>query len=458
MEEAKASVKGNLLWRSVALNQKAVIEEVDQALQLAKMNTPMTERAYEFALANLKNLQRFADTYKKAQSVFNTNQKAKDGGKAFGVSLKSVNTRNLDSKVITAGDAIFKKFKLDKAGDLLGEKIIKHMFLVRAMVDPEDVRKLIETEIKHERFVRADILQQLKDADTPEKLLLRPSEQAKAIQAQWAALKNDPKAKSVLKDARLAAIVGVLEALNFAKLARDAQAKGDAKSIFALAASGATIAASMLDVSAVAAKALFSDTSWTYQKLKFYGGMLSGVTSAVVGVVDVLTGIDKNRKGLYGLGTLYWSKGALGLVSGASTIFGAIGYAAPLVSQMTGRAAAGVAVEQLGKKAALIVGLRVLGMTIGAWATVGTIFIHFAIIVLTDDALQEWLEITPFGIKCKTKGAFKTAKQQDDALLKTVFGIDVPEPPKAGPHATYRPYGVSDLGSTAGSGSYPPRP
>ncbi|UXY16958.1 hypothetical protein N8I74_08100 [Chitiniphilus purpureus] len=455
VEEAKASIKGNLLWRSIALNQKAAVEEVDQVLQLAKMNTPMSERAYEFALANLKNLQRFADTYKKAQSVFNTNQKAKDGGKAFGVPLKSVNTRNLDSKVITAGDAIFKQFKLDKAGDLLGEKIIKHMFLVRAMVDPEDVRKLIETEIKHERFVRADILQQLKEADTPEKLLLRPSEQAKAIQAQWAALRKDSKNASVLKDARLAAIVGVLEALNFAKLARDAQAKGDAKSIFALAASGATIAASMLDISSVAAKALFSDTSWTYQKLKFYGGMLSGVTSTVVGIVDVFTGLDKRRKGLYGLSNLYWLKAILGLVSGASTIFGAIGYAAPLVYRMTGRVAAGVAVEQLGKKAAVIVGFRVLGMTIGAWVTVGTIVVHFAIIWLTDDALQEWLELTPFGIKRKEPGAFKTVNKQDDVLLKSVFGIEAPKPAQA---PTHRPYGMPSAGSPTNAGSYPPRP
>ncbi|GAA5784367.1 T6SS effector BTH_I2691 family protein [Chitiniphilus shinanonensis] len=456
VNQAKASVKGNLLWRVIAVNQEGAIDDIDAALQVARMNTPLTTQSFDFALANLKNLQRLADTYKKAQSVANTNAKALRRESAFGVPLKPVNTHDLDKVVISAGDRIFARFKLNQVGDVVGEAVLKHVFLLRAAVDPEDALKLMRTEAAHGRAVRTEILQQLAAADTPEKLILRPGEQAKAIQAQWKALKVKDAANNVFKDARLAAVVGLFEALNFAKLASEAQAKGDAKSVFALAVSGASIAAAMIDVASVGAKALFSDTSWSYQKLKLYGGILSGVTAMAVGVADVVTYTSKKSKQDYGLAYLYLSKALLGMVGGASTIFTSIGYAAPLVQRLTGRAAAGVAVEELGKRAAVIVGARVLGMTIGAWVTVGTLVVHFAIIVLTDDALQEWLELSALGRKRKVAGAFKTAKQQDDALLTTVFGLKLEAPQSATP-PTYRPYGMPSSPS-AGTGNYPPRP
>jgi hypothetical protein len=41
VKEAKASVKGNLLWRTIALNQQEGVAEVDAALQTAiSLTTP----------------------------------------------------------------------------------------------------------------------------------------------------------------------------------------------------------------------------------------------------------------------------------------------------------------------------------------------------------------------------------------------------------------------------------
>ena len=74
--QGSASTKGNLFWRAIALNYNDGIADVNAALKAAKEHagTPLTELAATAVLANLKNMQRLADTYKKAQSVYTRQQ------------------------------------------------------------------------------------------------------------------------------------------------------------------------------------------------------------------------------------------------------------------------------------------------------------------------------------------------------------------------------------------------
>jgi hypothetical protein len=132
VQDAKASNKTNLLWRAIALNQRDGIAEVDAAIQAAKQHTGtlLTEASVNAALLNLKNMQRLADTYKKAQSVYSANFKASgpSGNAAFGATIRPINSRGIDSVVITLGDRVFKALRLDKSGDWVAEKIIQHIF------------------------------------------------------------------------------------------------------------------------------------------------------------------------------------------------------------------------------------------------------------------------------------------------------------------------------------------
>lgn len=96
-------------------------------------------------------------------------------------------------------------------------------------------------------------------------------------------------------------------------------------------------------------------------------------------------------------------------------------YAAPLISRLTGRVvlegaaeAVGerVAVTAVGEAAAAMIGLRILGMALGGWITLGAFVIQVIIWEITPDALQDGIDHCTFGKKRRT-GGYKTSKEQE---------------------------------------------
>lgn len=100
-------------------------------------------------------------------------------------------------------------------------------------------------------------------------------------------------------------------------------------------------------------------------------GATSG-SSCSAGAAFIGAGIDlfdadkALAKKYYGLFALYGFKAVLGGLGGGLTIVTTFTYSAPLISRLTGNAALGTAVRAVGTRAAVIVGARILFMSVGA--------------------------------------------------------------------------------------------
>lgn len=430
--EADATVKKNLYWRAVALNQDIGIASLNNGLKEAEKHRgeQTLSKTVTWVGYTAKVLKGFADTYKKAQSVFDANEKATSAGStAFGATINPIKMRGTDRFMIGVGDWAFRHFAFDKLGDYAAEKVIQHIFSIRALVDPLDSERLVQAQALGEQLSREQTLQRLRTTrnfmklDTPE---IRTA-QTEALKQAWIKFKasGDPKVSQALKDARLALVVGLIEGVNFTKLIADCRMKGDFKSYFSLVASGMSITSALFDVAATVAKNLPSkdsaglpglgSESWTYQALKGWGGALSGTASLMGGVLDLIDAGENFGKGYDLLFIMCSVKGLAGIASGVITWAVTFTYAAPLVERLTGRAAAGAAIEAVSERAAAVIALRILGMAAGGWITVGTLVIQVVIWKMTPDALEKWADHTAFGKRRKT-GGYKTVKDQKEGL------------------------------------------
>lgn len=434
IKEAKASVKSNLLWRAFALNQKDGIADIDAALRTALTETaPLTQTAWNAALSNLKNLQKLADTYKKAQGVYDGNLKASgsSGSSAFGVRLKPINTRGFDRITMTAGDAIYRAFRINKVGDFVSEKIIQHIFCLRAYVDPVDSLRLVAAQAKEQKLANADILRRMRTAkaflgfDPPEgvhegRVDVSRSQQAASLAEAWESVKkNSSKGPAAIKDARLAVVVMLIETANFAKLIDES--KGDNKAYATIAASGMSITAATIDIAGVAAKNIWGNEAATYQKLKLLGGLLGGAASIVGAGVDAANSAEQYEKGRWNLVVLYGMKSASSFAGGLLAGTTAFTYGAGVIYKITGRAALAQAARATSTVAVEIIAARIFMMSVGAWITVITVGLQVLIWKFTPNALEDWCEGCTFGPKAKRKGW--NPKQQLDEFDKAIVEV-----------------------------------
>ena len=429
VKEAKASVKGNLLWRAIALNQEQGIADVDAALALAEQHKGQRAVASALTIEGIpaKTLKVFADTHKKAAGLYSANTSAAGaaGSTAFGAKINPVRTRDIDKVLSTFGDKLLDHFKVPGLADHVSEKLIQHMLSIRAMVDPKDSLALVVAQAAAEPQSRGHLLRRMAAAETflAANTADIKTAQAENLRAAWSKFRSgDSKAPSAMRDARLAVVVMLIEGLNFQKLLAECKTKGDAKSWWSLAASGMTITSGLYDVASVPAKNLFGTESWSYQKIKLLGGMLSAGATAIGVGLDWWDAKKATEADRYGLAILYASKVVLGSTNlaliGATTFT----YSAPLIGRLTGSPIAAGAARAVGARAAAIIGARILFMSAGLWLTVGTFAIQVFIWVFTDDDLQYWCERCAFG---RARDKSWIPKRQEDEFFKALQAVGV---------------------------------
>lgn len=425
-----AADETNLLWRAVALNQKDMVAELRATLAEAQRYKQEQKLAstVEWTGYGAKSLKAFADTYKKFASVQNANTAAASaaGSSAAGIRIKPLNMHGADKLAVTAGDRIFKAFRVPGLADYASEKIIQHLFTMRAAVAAEDSLELIKVQAKHEGLARRQTRARLNAAkaflalDTPEVRNV----QSKALSEAWQNFKlKNAGAASSIRDARLAAVVMLIEGVNFSKLIADCAIKDDAKSWWSLAASGITISSLMFDVATVPIKALYGAESWSFQRLKLAGGMLGSAASIMTAVLDFRDAAKFTAKGEDGIALLCKVKGLLGFASGGLTIATTFTYAAPLIGRLTGSSALGAASRAIGARAAAIIGARILFMSAGAWLTVIMFGVQIFIWVMVDDELEDWCALCAFGVRRHDPNAYLTMQHQEMGLQKALIEI-----------------------------------
>lgn len=375
-----------------------------------------------------KSLKAFADTYKKIISFQNANTAAlaPGGSKAFGATLKPVNMRGIDKLVATTGDRVFKAFGVAALADHVSEKIIQHIFSVRAFVNPLDSAELIVAQAENEELVRSQQLERLRRAkpfmaaNTP---AIRTA-QSEALGKAWEQFKvKNSGGASAIKDARLALLVMLIEGVNFQKLIADCLMKNDPKSWWSLTASAFAVSSNLFDIGSASAKAIFGAESWSYQRIKFAGGVLGSTATAIGAVLDVRDAAKFFGRDDYTLAVAYMSKGAFGATNAGLTVASAFTYAAPLIGRLTGNAALGTGARVIGARAAAVIGMRILFMSAGVWITVAIFGIQVLIWVISDDALEEWCLLCAFGKNRTSRDGFISTQVQTSALEKALLEI-----------------------------------
>lgn len=430
IKEMKAT-EANLVWRAIALNSEQAMQDLNEALADAERHKNDRTLASALNWLNYGNkfLKAFADTYKKALSVENANTKARStsGSSAFGVKLKGINTHGYDAMMMTAGDRAFGHVRITALTDHASEKIIQHIFCIRSFVSPLDSLRMISVQAKNEELARKQRLQRLRTAKglasgwSP---AIRTA-QTELLTQEWEKFKADgtDTASRALKDSRVAVLVMLIEGSNFAKLIADCQMKGDAKSWWLLLASGTTITGALFDIASIPAKNIFGADSWSHQRIKGMGGILSASATAIMAVVDANEARKARAQGQHLVAGLYGLKSVVGAANAALTVATSFTYAAPAISRITGNAALGSAARVIGLRAAAIVGARILFMAAGAWLTIGLFGIQVFIWWFADDELQLWCSLSVFGNRSTAQKAFKTQAEQNEALHKALMDV-----------------------------------
>lgn len=415
VREAKASVKTNLIWRVIALNQTEGIAEVDAALAHAVgTEQPLTEAAWDNIGAQIK-WNKLADLNKKAISLNNANLKA---------GVRPVNTRGLDKLLITVGDGLMKpfvkEFGVGRAIDTVGEKIVQTLLIVRAGGDHTAAIAVVAAQARYEGVSRARLIQRLNTAQAF--VTADVSAERRALNRAWSDLKRAAPApdKGVLNPAmevRLGLVVAVLEAVNLWKVSQ--AANPDPKVQWQLRAATMATSAATLDVAASAIKglAVAKDAAVSFQVLKVAGGLLAGGASFIGGWLDYKEGAAQASKGRYGLAYLYRARAGAQVVGGAMSIVIGFSYAAPLLEAAAKRYVANIVVQGLSRAAGWALAARAGLMLTGLTFSIATLAISFAIWYFSDDALQNWCEGSAFGVDVDFKDAEAQVKALNEALL-----------------------------------------
>jgi hypothetical protein len=417
VKQAKAGVKSNLIWRTVASNHHEGIAEVDAALQVAYgAPVPLTAQAWDRVASQVKWNKVF-DLGKKSLTAYNTQAKAVNDAAAGIKPLDSL--RGLDKVFLTVGGAWLRPFTwtLDTANELA----LRTLLMVRSGADPLAAKALGAWDAVNSGGERETLLRRLKNQDYY--LSAAAKAQYEAHAQKWAALRSNaevPDAKrqnyNAARDARLALVVAVFEAFNLHKAsAQAAKEPGSEKVQAQLTAAKLATAAAAVDVLTNMVKGLAAagDKAVSYQALKFGGGALSVVASGYGAALDWRDRGNAIEAGDYRMATLYGIRSIFQGTSSALTALTSLSYCSPLIEsfgrkfgeRLAGQALSWAAKRLLLARAALVfasleVSIFLLAVSIVIW-------------YFEDDALQKWCDRCAFGLKCKSlTDAYRSADMQ----------------------------------------------
>ncbi|RQS61545.1 hypothetical protein DID96_32885 [Burkholderia sp. Bp8963] len=393
----------SIIWRAVAMNQKDGRVQLTQILQDAKKDqeTPLPGNVEKVAAVASK-IKTIVGYYKKLADL----AVEKDAKKVtpIGALLKRL---EVDQIAMTAGDSIFKKFRVNQGADFVGEKIIQTLFLQRAGISDLDTLNLVRKQAELEGLSRKEVLSRMRVAHgfiQAEEALggMGKTSPTRALYETWNQLKLTEEGNAQLRSARVTVVTGLLEAVSFYKLMVTPH---DENTNLNLVSSGATLCSALIDVSMAPFYATLK-TSARSQAWKLVGGGL-GAAGAFIGAwMDAKTAGDSFAKRQGTVFFLTSIKVATGTVTGTAVLISSIGKSGPLLKKVASRYGTQVIVgivEGLTERAAAFAALRAVGMLLGWEATVVLFVVQGLIWYFTPNVLEAWC----------TRCAFGTGREKD---------------------------------------------
>jgi hypothetical protein len=429
VKEAKASVKGNLLWRAIALNQTEAVADVDAALKVAYgAQVTLTAHAWDTISKDIK-WNKVLDLAKKSLTAFNTQMKAVNDSSSGIKPVESM--RGLEKIFATVGGQWVRPFKWTV--DTVNEVTLRTLLMVRSGVDPVAAKALGAWDAVNNAADREMLLRRLKNQDVY--LSAAAKAQYEKHAKKWAALRSNievPDAKrqsfNAARDARLALVVAIFEAFNLYKAsAKAAKEPGSEKIQAQLTAAKLGTAAAAIDVlsNMVKGLAVAGDKAVSYQALKFGGGGLAVVASGYGAMLDFGDARGAFNSSDYRIGTLVGIRAYFQGLSAVLTGMTALSYCSPLIEtfgkrfgeRLIGKSITSVATRLILARAALVFASLEVSIFL--------LFVSVVIWAFADDALEKWCDRCAFGTKRKSlpdayTNASMQKKQFDEALQEVL--------------------------------------
>lgn len=427
--QAKASLKTNLIWRTVALNQQEGMVEVDAALQVAfGAQVPLSTQAWEKVGSQVK-WNKVADLAKKSLTAYNTQAKAINDATSGIQGVGSM--RGLDKIFATVGGQWVRPFKW--AVDTVNEVTLRTLLMVRSGAEPLATKALGAWDAANNAADRDMLVRRLRNQDVY--LSAAAKAQYEEHAKKWAALRANvevPDAKrqsfNAARDARLALVVAVFEAFNLYKAsAKAAQQPGSEKVQAQLTAAKLATASAAIDVLSNMVKGLAAagDRAVSYQALKFGGGALSVVASGYGAALDFGESSRVRAGGDYRMATFYFIRGTFQYTSAVLTALTALSYCSPLIETFGKRYGQRLAGQVLNWAAKRLLLARAALVFASLEVSIFLLAVSAIIWYFEDDELQKWCDRCAFGSKRKTlSDSYGNADTQlqkfEDALKEAV--------------------------------------
>lgn len=395
---------GSLIWRVFAMNQKDARQELGKLLKTALANKDMPlESANQANAARSPGVDavisaaamigKLNSHYKSLAKLALENDPKKIS--PLGALLKRL---EVDVFGMTVGDAIFAKFRINRLGDFVGEKILQTVLLQRASVSYSDAIALVRKQAELENVSRKEKIERLLKARS----LLRTGSPAnvmrstQALHHVWEAMKSTEDGVKALRSSRIAVVAALLEAINFYKLMSDVP---DRDTKVKMVQSGASMLSSLITITMTPYYGALKNSTRS-QSWKLTGGGLSSFGTFISSWIDGEKADEAFDKDKFDAFAIYSAKSLVGAAAGIATLIDATSTAAPLLKKLAARQGTIVAIEAMEiitTRVIALAALRVVTILTGWEVTVGLIVLQAMADWLTPNELESWCSRCAFG-------------------------------------------------------------
>lgn len=439
----------SLYWRNIALNQKEAKQELQQLLTLAEGQKSqllgIVGTGWNLFTQGAGHLKKFTKYYKEYYEILKRD-------KPKGVKEEIVKELGVDRYMVATGALVFKKLRIDQLGDFVGEKLLQHVFMIRAHVSAEDSIELIKKQAEHDPFIRRLFLERMEHhislgatsvaayplamADVAE------SQASRVMRVEWNKIKVSEGGDAAKFALRIATLTAVLEAVNFAKLL--SKSDKTRKDYALLVASGMGTVGAFLAIASEPTKQLFKEASRSVTNLRAVSGYLTGLAAIINVFLDAASAADSRRREQNLLALGYILKVLIGWANATAMLVVAISSSTPLLQRYGGRTvtvvflervlggvavataqkkatdAAGVLALEAAKKAAprALIGLGRVLLYLTGWEIAAAVTATQVLIwIFSPTALQDWVVQSAFGT---ARDKFPSAQKQEAAYKKAL--------------------------------------
>lgn len=400
---------GNLLWRHVAANNPALMDELEPLLAGVKARkdeevTPLT------ATAVTATLMQQAGNLKKLEGFYQKSLNSVVKGLRENASKLEQEIFKTDAFIVTVGDRVSRILLVDKLGEKLSTTAFRLVFMARAGIPSEKVYELVNDYLREAPALRSAVLAGIRNS---KRFMASQSEVVTIRQTLSSKLEEyftTEKGRGEYQLAKINSLLLVLNAMDFIYLCGEVQ--NDRKPLSSLVASGLAMVSQGTSVFLPAMEKGLETKPLSVAWIKGMGAAAGGTASLLSAYADGASAVSELQNNRFILMSVLWIKT---FVDG----LGAVKWLGLLLEVIDKPLAERGALRITGFLSAEFFGIRVLAVLMTWEAMVAITLLQVIAIRVSDDELQLWCKKSVFG----TAPFNRSLTDQDKALEAAIKDV-----------------------------------